>query len=139
MWLSFSSGRRFQVPDFTFTPTLLGWLLLIGLPPASFAEGVVNSCTEADLRAALAGGGTVTFACDGIISLANTLEITSNTVIDGSGRDVTISGGGAVRIFSVASGTQFVLAGINIVNGRHTAEAAALLNSGTVTLRGCSF
>ena len=34
---------------------------------------VVTNCTEAALRAAMAGGGTVTFACDGTITLASTI------------------------------------------------------------------
>lgn len=35
--------------------------------------GVVAGCTELNLRAALKGGGSVTFACDGVISLAHTV------------------------------------------------------------------
>jgi hypothetical protein len=35
--------------------------------------------------AVFAGGGTVTFACDGTITLANTLAITNSTLIDASG------------------------------------------------------
>ena len=42
---------------------------LLGTSPRSFASGVVTNCTDADLRAALQGGGTVTFACDGTIVL----------------------------------------------------------------------
>jgi hypothetical protein len=138
MRIGSSSGRSSQVLHSLLTPTLLGWLSLIGLPAGSFAEGVVNSCTEADLRAALAGGGTVTFACDGTITLTDTLVITNDTVIDAAGRDVTISGGGAVRIFSVASGTQSLLAGLKIVNGVHGTEGAGIFNSGSLRLHGCT-
>ena len=38
--------------------------LLLLLPVAAWAGGVVTTCTEAPLRAAIAGGGTVTFACE---------------------------------------------------------------------------
>ena len=44
--------------------------LLFLLPLAAPGDGVVTNCTEANLRAALAGGGTVTFACDGTILLS---------------------------------------------------------------------
>ena len=43
--------------------TLAAAILLI--PWVCWAGGVVTNCTEADLRAAMAGGGVVTFACDG--------------------------------------------------------------------------
>ena len=68
------------------------------------ASGVVNNCTETDLRAAMAGGGFVTFACDGVISLTNELVVASDTVIDGAGHAVTISGGNATRVFRVSAG-----------------------------------
>lgn len=43
-------------------------LLAVGMLPApAHAEGVVTVCDEAHLLAALAGGGTVTFACSGTI------------------------------------------------------------------------
>src|SRR5207247_8382022 len=58
----------------------------------------VTDCDEPSLRAAVADGGTVTFACDGTITLANTLDITTNTVLDANGHSVTLSGGGAVRL-----------------------------------------
>ena len=53
---------------------LRGALALLLLPPvAAWAGGVVTDCTEAELRGAMAGGGAVTFACDGTILLANTI------------------------------------------------------------------
>ena len=58
------------------------------VPSAAWAGGVVTNCTEADLRAAMAGGGMVTFACDGTITLASTITNVSNTTLDGSGRQV---------------------------------------------------
>src|SRR5256885_11333909 len=41
------------------------------------AAGVVNPCTDASLRAALAGGGIVTFECDGTIIVTRSEEHTS--------------------------------------------------------------
>ena len=51
--------------------------LLLVLPLGVQAGGVVTNCTEAALRAAMTGGGTVTFACDGTITLASTITNTS--------------------------------------------------------------
>jgi len=63
-------------------------------PPASpaHAGGVVSICDEAHLKAALAGGGAVTFTCSGTIHLTSTIIIDIHTWIDGSGQAVTISG-----------------------------------------------
>src|ERR1039458_7126575 len=66
--------------------------LLLLLPLAAWAGGVVTNCTETALRAAMAGGGVVTFACDGTITLASTITNENDTALDGSGHNVTISG-----------------------------------------------
>src|SRR5439155_654543 len=61
------------------------WLLLVHAQPAQ-AGGVVTTCDEPSLRAALAGGGSVTFNCadSSVISLSNPIVITTSTNIDGS-------------------------------------------------------
>jgi hypothetical protein len=47
-------------------PRLISGLAVLLLFPATVrAGGVVTNCTEAALRAAMTGGGTVTFACLG--------------------------------------------------------------------------
>src|SRR5271169_3341774 len=43
--------------------------LAIAYAPAARAGGVVSVCDETHLRAALAGGGTVTFTCSGTITV----------------------------------------------------------------------
>ena len=75
------------------TAVLLAVTLALALPasPAQ-AGGVVSICDEAHLRAALTGGGAVTFACSGTITLTQPITITADTTIDGSGQAVTISG-----------------------------------------------
>jgi hypothetical protein len=75
--------------------------------------GVVYNCTEAALRAAMAGGGTVTFACDGTITLASTITNTVNVTLDGSGHSITITGPGA---FHVSSGSTLGLVALKIAN-----------------------
>src|SRR6516225_10196985 len=52
--------------------------LLLLLPSLACAGGVVTNCTDAALRAAISGGGTVTFACDGTITLTNTIIVASD-------------------------------------------------------------
>ena len=114
-------------------------VLLLLLPVAAWAGGVVTNCTEADLRAAMAGGGVVTFACDGTILLANTITNEGDITLDGSGHQVTISGGNAARIFYVATNVQFTAVNLTLANGFATAGAAILNSGGRANLSGVTF
>jgi hypothetical protein len=101
---------------------------------------------QAGLLSGLAAGGDVTFAGDGTIVLSQTVVISQDTILDGSGHNVTISGNNAVQVFSVGSGVQFTLKNLTIVNGFSTggagvgATAGALFNGGgTVNVVQCGF
>jgi hypothetical protein len=88
----------------------------------ALAGGVVTQPTEANLQAALAGGGTVTFACSGTITLSQTLSITQDTIIAAAGYQVTISGGNAVRLFAVTNAA-FQVNGLTLADGRFAGAA----------------
>src|SRR5450759_4051405 len=103
-----------------------------------YAAGVVTNYTETNLRAAMAGGGTVTFACDGTITLSNTITISADTILDGSGHQITISGNNSVRVFHVNNDVSFTAMNLTIANGRST-DGAGILNSGSVKLQNCVF
>ena len=124
-----------MAPEFLFR---LAVIFLLVAPHRGVATGVVTNCSEADLRAALVGGGMVTFACDGTVTLTNTLVIAQNVAIDASGRQVTLSGGGAVRLFEVNSGVQLTLNHMALVNGYAVSLAGALWNDGTARLIDCT-
>lgn len=98
----------------------------------------MTSCTEANLRAAMAGGGTVTFACDGTILLSNTIGTSVNTVLDGSGHLVTISGGNAVRVFYAGTNAALTLMNLTVSSGRATNGAGIFNDGGTVVMQGTS-
>jgi hypothetical protein len=100
---------------------------------------VVTNCTETDLRAAIAGGGNVILACDGAITLSNTIPVVWNTVLDGSGHSITISGSNAVRVFYVAPNVSFSIVNLTIANGRSTNGAGLFNDGGLVTLAGVAF
>jgi hypothetical protein len=51
----------------------------------AWAGGTVTNPTEAALRAALVGGGLVSFACDGTITLGATITNDADALLDGSG------------------------------------------------------
>jgi hypothetical protein len=118
---------------------LLAILLSLAVPPSpARAGGVVSVCNEAGLLGALSGGGTLTFTCSGTIVLTNTIPISEDTTIDGSGQEVTISGGGAVRVFDVSSGVTFNLNELTITGGSSD-FGAGIYNWGTVVVSNSTF
>jgi hypothetical protein len=120
-----------------------GWqmgVLLLLFPLAAWAGGVVTNCTEADLRAAMAGGGTVTFACEGTITLASTITNALDTMLDATGHQITISGGDTVRVFYVQTNVTFTVTSLTIAHGRSTNNGAAICNqNGTVNATNTTF
>lgn len=107
-------------------------LLTILLPSSPVqAAGTVGVCDEAHLRAALTGGGTVTFGCRGTILLASPIRIASNTTLNGAGQHVILSGRGAVRVFVVNPNVTFILNDLTIADGRAADESGGgILNDG---------
>jgi uncharacterized membrane protein len=104
-----------------------------------FPRSVVLTNSEAALRAAMAGGGTVTFACDGTITLASTITDNVNLTLDGSGHQVTISGNNAVQLVYVATNVQLTILNLRFANGL-SANGGALFNAGgSVSATNCVF
>ena len=125
------------------TARFILWLstLILAAQDSLHADGVVTNCTEADLRAALVDGGTVTFACDGTITLASQLTIDTDTTLDATGRSITLSGGGTTRVLLVQAGVKLTLKRLTISDGyvSMTGFGAGLQNSGEATVSDCTF
>lgn len=79
---------------------------------------VVTNCTQQALETAIAGGSYVTFGCEGIIQLTNTIVLSKTITLDATGRSVTISGQGSVRLFDINS-AQATFKSLTLANGRH--------------------
>jgi hypothetical protein len=115
---------------------------LAGRPGTALAVWVVGgACTEADLDAALAGGGVVTFNCGGPVTITLTSEklITMYTNIiapySGGANRVTLDGAGAVRLFHVQAPATLVLQNdLVLVNGSAPAQGGAVLVDAGATL-----
>ena len=108
--------------------------------------GEVVVLDQAGLLSGLAKGGNVTFAGSGIIVLSQTVVISQDTTLDGSGQSVTISGSNSVGVFAVNSGVQFTLKNLTIANGLNggtnvgTAAGGGVYNDGgTVNVVQCTF
>ena len=97
------------------------------------ADGVVTDCDQESLQFAVDGGGTITFDCDGTITLTNTIVIQQDTTLDGTGRNVTFASLGAtnggVRLFSVEAGVTLTLINVALVDGFSTNGAAVLVEA----------
>lgn len=133
---SLSAPRRSGPPWKTF----LFCLLCFSQLGSARAEGTVSNCSPASLSAAVKGGGTVLFNCDGAIALSESIVITRDTVMDGAGRNVTLAAPtNGTRIFRVKSGVQFVLRNVTVSGGRANMGAGLFNDGGSVTLSDCTF
>ena len=97
----------------------LASLLLLSVPAQ--AAGTVTTNSEAALLAAMQGGGLVTLAFSGTLTLTNTIVISTYVTLDGSGQAVVISGGNNVRLFVVNPGAGFTNINLGLFSGRQTA------------------
>jgi hypothetical protein len=102
------------------------------------AAGTVTVCNETNFDAALSGGGTVTFTCDGTITITATKNISVDTILDVTGHTVAISGNNAVRLFTVNPVVNFAVYNLTLANGRST-NGGAIYNSGTLVLSNSTF
>ncbi|MBK8410863.1 MAG: hypothetical protein IPL19_23240 [Sandaracinaceae bacterium] len=92
-------------PPATCTPPIT--LVDTSSPDRVVGDGTPASCTHANLAAAVAQGGVITFDCGAgehtiAIPTALDLRIDTDTIIDGGGT-ITLSGGDASRIFEYDS------------------------------------
>ena len=81
------------------------------------AANPVSVCDEPSLRAAIAAGGWIQFGCNGTITLSNTITVSNSVILDGTYVSATISGGNAVRIFTVLPGASFTVTNLTLANG----------------------
>jgi hypothetical protein len=108
----------------------------------------VYPCTEAGLDLALATGGSASFACVSAttVTVSNVKLVARDIVLDGGGL-LTVSGGGARQVFSVAAGVNAAFQHLAIVNGNALASSIVLGGNGgaidiegaTVTISDCTF
>jgi hypothetical protein len=101
--------------------------------PLGRAAGTVTNCTTfgpaaGTLQAALAGGGTVTFACSGTIVVPEIDISSGTTTLNGTGQSVTLSGNNANRVFNVSGGT-LNLQNLTIAHGSSSSIQAAALGT----------
>ena len=112
---------------------------ILALAPQAWAGGVVSTPTEQALRAALVGGGTVTFTTTNTITLATPITISAATIINGN--FANIGGGTNVGIFRIASNlTNLTLLNLTFHGGKATNGGALFIQTNaTVVVSNCVF
>lgn len=131
------NSRRGQFKNVLAVAVIVFFLCLTA--PAAAAAGVVNPFTDAGLRAAISGGGTVTFPHNGTIILSNVIPVVSNTALNGSGHQITLSGNNSVRLLYVSTNVSFQIINLTIANGEATNGAGVFNDGGTLALSGVVF
>jgi hypothetical protein len=133
---------------------LLAGALAMGVLWRAQASGTISTCSEVELRRALVGGGDVVLACDSTITLTNTIIVSKETVLDGTGHTPVLtasSSSNSVRVFLVMPGASLTLrrlslnntklvgaTGTNSNSGQPAYGAAIFNDHGFVTLDGCT-
>jgi hypothetical protein len=100
---------------------------------------VVTSANEASLQAAIAQGGWVGIEFNETLTLTNTIVITNNVILDGTGFGAVISGGNAVQLFHVTNGASLTLSNLTLANANYPYGAAVDIDAGAVTVVDCLF
>lgn len=110
-------------------------------PRAAQAAGTVNTCDEASLQAAIAGGGLVTFACSGTINLTTTLNITVTTTVDATGQSVILDRGNTGPIFLVqTAGVSLTVINLTMQNAlNNIGSAIGFTSGGNLTITNSTF
>jgi hypothetical protein len=121
-----SSGPPSPPPDIDPSTACEGRLTPVQArgPLEVVGTGDPSTCTEEALHQAVAtlngsdGGGTLAFDCGGehTITLSQSVELTQDTVIDGGG-EITLSGGGMVRVIELDHHLDVVVQRITIRDG----------------------
>ena len=121
--------------------------------PTTVVGNGEGTCTEAALDSAIAAGGVIVFNCgtdNATIEVTSAKVIATTTVIDG-GSKVTLSGGGAQRIFAVQSDVDFSVQNITLTqasvlgargNGPSSANSGAAIyrqSNSTLTVINSTF
>jgi hypothetical protein len=78
---------------------------------------VVLVATDTALRSAVAIGGNVRLCFSGTITLTNTIDVTRDVVLDGSGVSMAISGNNAIRLFNISTGVVFTVSNVMLIDG----------------------
>jgi hypothetical protein len=103
------------------------------------AAGVVTNASFASLVKAMEGGGVVQLSFNGTVAFDYEVHVVFDTVLNASGRQVVLSGGGQRRLFTIASGIELGLGSLTLSTGTSTHGGAIYNNGGILRATNCIF
>jgi hypothetical protein len=117
---------------------------------ATQAQATITSCDETTIRNAVAGRSAIFGVNCSITLRQGPLQIPPvvqglffipiQTVINGNGFAVTISGGNNQGVINVPSGSGLILENVTIADGRTiSSTGGGVTNSGSLSVSGCTF
>jgi hypothetical protein len=106
---------------------------------SSRANSVITNNSFTALTAAIAAGGTVVLQFDGTVSFDSTINVVSNTVLDATGRQVTLNGRNATRLFTVGNEAQLALNSLSLTGGSNYLGGAVYVDGATLVASNCVF
>lgn len=123
---TFNAGQ-FSTNDLLFKRTTLVVTNLADSGPGTLRDCLTNSVD----------GAVITFATNGLITLASELSVTNSVTIRGPGApNLSISGGNIYRVLNVSAGKSVTISGLTIRDGA-AAGGGGITNAGILTLNSC--
>lgn len=124
---SFLRIRRFH----GVLASLVAAIAMLALLVTARADGTVSDSTSLGLEDKLKEtSGLITFATNGNYQLTNWV-VRTNTMIDGSGYNVTITANSHSRIFTISTNVTLTLTNVTLSGGK-TNQGAAIYNNGGI-------
>lgn len=152
--VSFLVSCRFKIKATSFSIfsvffLLAGLFWLTSSQPSQASAQSLNSVTDCSqfgpgvgtLQEALNGGGLIQFSCSGTITIPNTIQITTDTILDAKQQKVTLDGAQAVQLIKVNPGVNFKLVNLTLAHGNSIASngGAIFNNGGNLEINGVTF
>lgn len=108
--------------------------------PSTAPITIIDLNASSNFQARVALSSNVTFSSDQTITLTNTIIVTKDTVIDGTGHSVIIRGSdtNAPRLFKINSGVSLTLTHVTLARGNSTNGGALFNDHGTLVLSNCT-
>lgn len=134
---------RFRVPGAkarrVVTPAWLGVGGLSAAVATLYAGGVVTTNNFELFQVTMAGGGVVRLDFNATLELPSPVDIESDTVLEATGRTVTLSAEGTNRLFRVLPNVRFTLVSLTLADGRAAYGGAVFNDGGTLNATNCVF
>jgi hypothetical protein len=122
----------FDAGQFSTNDLLLNRVSLVVTNLADIGPGTLRECLMNP------AAGVITFATNGVITLASELPVTYSMTIRGPGvTNLAISGNNLSRVFNIFGGVSATISGLTIRDGAAPGGGGGIYNAGNLTVNSC--